>query len=268
MFSMFNEPRLGWRFFTVNGEGELGSITRPVTWPANEAMQAQCDLHVGRMQIGCTCGLYGGWDLRQLKKVFLLPGATAVAQTKFWGLLVEGKKGLRAEFGYPAIVYVQDAALAEKISKRYSVPCLSGEAWGALAEEIRGKSPQAKEKENRELLLARRRDRFLAAAHGPWQRRFVTALLALDRACPWEDMAKGSTSTPARLGSLADVLERLAQMGVRITRQAGPRGGEHSAVYSIISIEKNSVDAVGPQLRGDIDWKSRLLRRRASRRAS
>lgn len=78
----------------------------------------------------CTCGFYSAKSLDHLRSMGYHSYdpesgmVCVVGQLANWGKVIEGSQGWRAEFAYPAVVYVPFEAwrLAKPLAKAYGVP--------------------------------------------------------------------------------------------------------------------------------------------------
>ena len=119
---MSSGPFYGWRSWIVRKD-RLCSLYVPTTWPTDTPLEAQCLVGeteglrpAGWTQLGngdagcarcptldCTCGIYAGADLSEVKQVSYarshLHLAFGIAQG--WGRLIEHERGWRAQFSRP-----------------------------------------------------------------------------------------------------------------------------------------------------------------------
>lgn len=128
-------PILAARAWSVRG-GRLWSTSAPTPWPIREALEARC-LSPGNLLSRrrgnheapvrtCNCGIWGMADPADLP-----PGGAAVGAVKLWGRVIEGTKGWRAQFAYPAAL-VGDPLELGPLALAYGVPVLAD--WPALSQ--------------------------------------------------------------------------------------------------------------------------------------
>ncbi len=135
-----SEPILAWRAWTCTPAGMLRSLTYPLAWAGQSttatdplAMRAVCMRgHTNHRapHRACGCGWYGLKTAAQVlpwihvrQRMSALPRVRriVIGRVALWGLVVEHAEGYRAEFAYPACLYVPSRALVRPLSERYRV---------------------------------------------------------------------------------------------------------------------------------------------------
>ena len=144
-------PIVGWRAWRVDGDGMLTSIHHPTRWEPGVPVRADHSppLDLGRSEeeapdsrrrtgrahaagaeerehdppgAGCTCGVYALIDKEQLELQFLWPSMPSVyGRVNLWGRVIVAEKGYRAQFAYPAELWVADGTIVEALGA-YGVP--------------------------------------------------------------------------------------------------------------------------------------------------
>lgn len=116
------EPLRAWRLWVVEdvaGEPRLRSLYRPTFWPVGVPLEAHCDAYRLRLRRhvrhtapaeSCTCGIYAV-PYESIPRVALdggelSVGAVVIGTVSLWGNVVECERGWRAEFAYPARLFV------------------------------------------------------------------------------------------------------------------------------------------------------------------
>lgn len=135
----------GWRAWRVSSEvpkygnvPKLVSASFPYFWAPRQRARAECkhctstdptepDAIPGTH---CTCGFYSAKSLTHLLSMDYHRYDPAsgyvcvVGQLANWGRVIEGTQGWRAEFAYPAVIYVpfEGWRIAKAIQNAYGVP--------------------------------------------------------------------------------------------------------------------------------------------------
>ena len=147
------EPLVGWRYWRFDFErGRLLSLAGPhAEWRPGQALQAGCrfrsiDPTDRRFQLvtgyatrphaspgeGCTCGIYAAKDLTQLRRHALFGlGRMVVGEVSLWGTVIPGRRGYRAEYGYPSRLFVSD-----RTATRHPAVLGGLEAYGVTVEVV------------------------------------------------------------------------------------------------------------------------------------
>jgi hypothetical protein len=125
----FAAPIVGWRTWLVVRRGEgvrLTSVVQPTVWEPRRELVSECLAHrrllpfrrrrhrnVGAPYAGCTCGIYATRDAdfaRQYAYNHGLPhrdsDACVIGLVSLWGRVLRCSRGWRAEFAYPARLFV------------------------------------------------------------------------------------------------------------------------------------------------------------------
>lgn len=154
------EPVEGWRAWLVVEAGDddlrLASFTFPALWPRRRRLEAHCKqestfLLPGRVASrnhaapspACRCGIYALSNIRDAAHIVGYSDAltrdrtgrrivgVALGTVALWGSVVECSRGWRAEFGYPARLYVPQPrapwryppdVVAPRLADAYCVP--------------------------------------------------------------------------------------------------------------------------------------------------
>jgi hypothetical protein len=135
----------GWRAWRVNLEPprfgtvpKLLSATYNYWWTPRVKARAECakctdpdpksDRHVPGTH--CTCGFYSAKSLTHLRSMGYhsysqgSQHTSVVGQLANWGRVIEGSQGWRAEFAYPAVMFIPFEAwrLRKPLMRAYGVP--------------------------------------------------------------------------------------------------------------------------------------------------
>lgn len=149
----------GWRAWGVllepppfGNAPRLESVTHNYYWAPRVKARADCS-KCGKDVPGehCTCGFYSAKTLEHLREMGYSKYDSnsglvcVVGQLANWGKVIEGTQGWRAEFAYPAVIYVPFEAwrLARPIQRAYGVEVkllnlLDPTAKPGEARELRG----------------------------------------------------------------------------------------------------------------------------------
>jgi hypothetical protein len=152
----FIEPVLGWRVWLVVedlGVLRLASVLYPTVWQPRHEMTARCELapHARgfhRPPHGeCSCGLYAaaaltdavsyfdGYGQRSRSPVYRVLGRVAL-----WGRVIEGDRGWRSSYGYPARIYVPEVCLGGDGSRAADEIALALADYGVPIEIVDGRT--------------------------------------------------------------------------------------------------------------------------------
>lgn len=143
----YTQPILGWRIWRLREDGGLDSVVYALRGPwipktAHVAVCRPCTFGGHPMpQRGCTCGIY---SLKEMSHVFwtinrhsssfasdpvgILPDTPGVLGLVYlWGNIVEGEDGYRAEYAYPAKLFIVDNDDNEDqiraVAANFGIPC-------------------------------------------------------------------------------------------------------------------------------------------------
>jgi hypothetical protein len=155
-----------WRFWRNCDDAGLRSIAQEAVWVPGKAQHATClrhnpfvairdDVHAAPAE-QCVCGIYALSRLADvLAEYDVDDGAFASAvlgEVRLWGVTYEGPRGIRAEYAYPARLWVVEpaaptdpipsvrlarvgrVALARELERRWRVPCRLASLASACAE--------------------------------------------------------------------------------------------------------------------------------------
>jgi hypothetical protein len=129
----------GWRAWRVHRDPpafgtapKLHSATWSYYWTPRVKARAECHKTDGAHVPGenCSCGFYAAKTLDHLRdmgyQTYDENGefVSVVGQMALWGKVIEGSQGWRAEFAYPATLFMPFEAwrLAKPLEKAYGVP--------------------------------------------------------------------------------------------------------------------------------------------------
>jgi hypothetical protein len=129
----------GWRAWRVPRQPplfgtapKLHSASYAYYWTPRVKARAECDRGHDDHVPGetCSCGFYAAKTLDQLRQMGYSTYdengefVRVVGQMALWGKVIEGSQGWRAEFAYPATLFVPFEAhkLAPPLAKAYGVP--------------------------------------------------------------------------------------------------------------------------------------------------
>ncbi len=121
---------VGWRVWRVDTRYRLCSALRDEPWEARHPFSASCVSGHGAPDESCTCGIHAVRAPEEARPYLIgrnSPEAVhrVLGRVSLWGRVVEGPAGWRAEYGYPAQLWVPDDPLASEIALhlgRYAVP--------------------------------------------------------------------------------------------------------------------------------------------------
>jgi hypothetical protein len=125
----FPAPILGWRTWLVVRRGEglrLTSVVQPTVWEPRRELVSEClaqrrllslrrrrHRDVGAPDAECSCGIYAASDAEFAGQYAFDHGlqrrdaeACAIGQVSLWGRVLRCPRGWRAEFAYPARLFV------------------------------------------------------------------------------------------------------------------------------------------------------------------
>lgn len=140
------EPLVGFRAWQVDEHGVLHSCMRSSVWLPRKPLRAKCLFNPGVRVTheplivphdGCTCGVYA------VKHEFGMQfGADVKAHVwgtvKLWGKVVDGERGYRAEYAYPAdLVLIWDRMMWDGSTTR-GMPRDKAEQLRAMIQENYG----------------------------------------------------------------------------------------------------------------------------------
>lgn len=114
----------GWRGWALNG-GRLQALGQSHTWPAKEALIAECARRAEHIAPGwnCNCGVWAFKDLERLTAA-IGSGYNAIkviGSVSLWGRVIETENGYRAQYAYPSELWLLDESL-EELGLIYDVP--------------------------------------------------------------------------------------------------------------------------------------------------
>jgi hypothetical protein len=122
------EPITGWRAWRVERSDPpvLKALGQDTLWLPKKALKAVCsgrydDRHQAPLKF-CECGIWAFNDMKQL--VPALSGyenVDVVGEVSLWGKVIECANGYRAQFAYPAELWLFDNAL-EELGYIYGIP--------------------------------------------------------------------------------------------------------------------------------------------------
>lgn len=156
------EPALGYRAWlpvSLEGDARLRSVFRPVVWPAEEPLRAECrrwglllagTCAGGEADDGCECGIYGldvspeaspsrGAAIESLRagvmpgvgvEAWDPPATWVLGVVAGWGRVVVGSRGWRAEYATPVALFRPRAGApgqgdaVGRLAAAYGVPVL------------------------------------------------------------------------------------------------------------------------------------------------
>lgn len=128
----------GWRGWTLSRCGRLEALGKDTVWPAKRALEAECQRggtmsrYVGSVSHhlapawDCTCGVWAFKDLDRLVAALgsQYSGVRVIGTVSLWGRVIETENGYRAQYAYPAELWLLDDTL-EELGRVYDVPVRS-----------------------------------------------------------------------------------------------------------------------------------------------
>lgn len=128
----------GWRGWTLSSCGRLEALGKDTVWPARRALEAECNRasSLGRfIPTGghhfapgwdCSCGIWAFKDLDRLVAALgsQYGGVRVIGTVSLWGRVIETVNGYRAQYAYPAELWLLDDSL-EELGRIYDVPVRS-----------------------------------------------------------------------------------------------------------------------------------------------
>lgn len=121
----------GWRGWTLSKCGRLEALGRNTVWPTKRALEAECSkpamspFTTPHFPPGwnCTCGI---WAFKDLDRLVAAIGSSygsvrVIGTVSLWGRVIETENGYRAQYAYPAELWLLDDSL-EELGRIYDVP--------------------------------------------------------------------------------------------------------------------------------------------------
>jgi hypothetical protein len=120
----YTQPILAWRMWVMNG-GKLTSVhysSQP--WKPKQRFSAHCFTCKPLPEPRCTCGVYAKRNIEYSFWVNNQRSSCVLGLVYLWGNIVEGDRGYRAQFAYPAKLFIIDNNEAEimAIAHKYGIP--------------------------------------------------------------------------------------------------------------------------------------------------
>lgn len=131
-------PVIGWRTWRLDSEGRLRSWGSDDLWKPGEPLRARCRRRRSGHALRrctcpqetaparrCDCGIYAAQSIEQARKY--LGGNGVIGRVALWGTVIEHEDGHRAEYAYPAALYVEPDCPRQyqRALEAFGVPVLS-----------------------------------------------------------------------------------------------------------------------------------------------
>lgn len=115
----------GWRGWKLSTTGHLQALGQQHEWPARQPLQAECASRGGHIAPAwdCSCGV---WAFKDLDRLIAAIGSAynsikVIGSVSLWGRVIETENGYRAQYAYPAELWLLDPSL-EELGLIYNVP--------------------------------------------------------------------------------------------------------------------------------------------------
>lgn len=116
-----------WRAALVDpdgaGELRLMALGQDEIWPAKKKLQAKCVTKHNHCapRMDCSCGVWAFQSLEKLIEALKSYCPVAIGKVSLWGRVIETEHGFRAQYAYPAELWLLDESL-EQLGFIYGVP--------------------------------------------------------------------------------------------------------------------------------------------------
>lgn len=134
------EAVIGWRVWRIDARHRLRSALRDELWEPRRPLVAACEVDHAAPDQRCDCGIYAVRRPEHARAYLVgrnRPEAVhrVLGRVALWGRVVECEQGWRAQYAYPARIWVPDCAEAGSVA-----PPANRGACGAEAGSVAGKA--------------------------------------------------------------------------------------------------------------------------------